>query len=673
MKKLLFLLLFSSFLVFRLSATNVSGPITSNTTWTFANSPYIVTGNILVLEGISLTIEPGVEVRFYASKALQVNGTLVARGTAADSIRFTSNTTQTPGAWGNIYFSSSSDDVIFDNTGNYVSGCIMEFCVVEYGGNIQGTDGAMLRLDEALPGIRNCTIKHALNTGIGLLYLPYDTLNYSLNNNCFRQCKLGIEVLSYLQWLSINNSSFINNECGINANAFVKITNNLFSQNSQALNLNGNDKVITNNEFTDNNSTYPGSGNYYSIITLQGKVDFSNNLCQHNGSNLFYISPEKTCKIKSNIFTDNICNSASGGLIVIDRYHSFFKDSLFIENNIISNNGQFTPLSAELIDSQAYFTKNVITNNYTSFGLLNVNCFIQPGADTAVVTFSDNIITQNLSTSDFLTSFKGVFALNANSFYNNTSTYILKNSNSSTFQPYLNVSNNYWGLETSEELSEAIYDFFDDANLGITMFDSILLAPCASSPVLPPANVIKTDMGNNSIKISWLPNPESDIKGYNVYWGKYSGYTFEHREDAGLNTSYIIEGASLADTIAVTAYDNEYVSGKKSTDWLNENMLNGHESTYSFELHFPVGIHEFKQSAEFSIFPVPAAEKITIEFKNLSEFNMLSILDMQGKTLKTIQLTNTHTEVSIEDFTAGMYFVKLNGTKGISVKKIIKK
>jgi hypothetical protein len=45
------------------------------------------------------------------------------------------------------------------------------------------------------------------------------------------------------------------------------------------------------------------------------------------------------------------------------------------------------------------------------------------------------------------------------------------------------VSNNYWGLSTLQELSTAIYDFFDDATLGITTFDTILLAPATSGPV----------------------------------------------------------------------------------------------------------------------------------------------------------------------------------------------
>ena len=43
-------------------ATDVSGNISSNTTWSLANSPYIVTGHILVPSGVTLTIEAGVTV-----------------------------------------------------------------------------------------------------------------------------------------------------------------------------------------------------------------------------------------------------------------------------------------------------------------------------------------------------------------------------------------------------------------------------------------------------------------------------------------------------------------------------------------------------------------------------------------------------------------------------------
>jgi hypothetical protein len=42
-----------------LAQTNVSGGIYSNTTWTTAGSPYIVTDTIKVFPGVTLTIQPG--------------------------------------------------------------------------------------------------------------------------------------------------------------------------------------------------------------------------------------------------------------------------------------------------------------------------------------------------------------------------------------------------------------------------------------------------------------------------------------------------------------------------------------------------------------------------------------------------------------------------------------
>jgi hypothetical protein len=59
--------------------------ISSDTTWTKADSPYTLTGNVLVTLGATLTIEPGVVVNckdFY----LIVSGTLNACGTDEEPI-----------------------------------------------------------------------------------------------------------------------------------------------------------------------------------------------------------------------------------------------------------------------------------------------------------------------------------------------------------------------------------------------------------------------------------------------------------------------------------------------------------------------------------------------------------------------------------------------------------
>jgi len=57
-------------------ATDVSGTITTDTTWTVDGAPYNVIDTVTVAAGMELVIEPGVVVTFVGAAGLVVNGTL---------------------------------------------------------------------------------------------------------------------------------------------------------------------------------------------------------------------------------------------------------------------------------------------------------------------------------------------------------------------------------------------------------------------------------------------------------------------------------------------------------------------------------------------------------------------------------------------------------------------
>lgn len=123
-----------------MAATSVGGIIAQDTTWTKDGSPYIVTGNILVFNGVTLAIEPGVQVRLDGSYGIYVEGKLQAIGTEAENIVFTSNkSTPAAGDWGAIRFFPISVDAIVDNAGNYVSGSVISFAEISYGRGVQAT------------------------------------------------------------------------------------------------------------------------------------------------------------------------------------------------------------------------------------------------------------------------------------------------------------------------------------------------------------------------------------------------------------------------------------------------------------------------------------------------------------------------------------------------------
>ena len=120
-----------------------SGSLSANTTWTKANSPYFLTGDITVPDAVTLTIDPGVVVRFKAITddlssgvdgnriEIRVSGTLKANGTATDSIFFMSNG-QVPAAgdwYGLVSYNESGGinkvgtiDISYTRLSHYVTG-----------------------------------------------------------------------------------------------------------------------------------------------------------------------------------------------------------------------------------------------------------------------------------------------------------------------------------------------------------------------------------------------------------------------------------------------------------------------------------------------------------------------------------------------------------------------
>lgn len=117
------------------------GTLTLDATWS-ADEPYVLDGGVTVSAGTTLTLAAGAVVKGgYQTAGLQVNGTLIAQGTAAAPIVFTSGrddsvggdtnedgerTSPRPGDWYGMQFTSTS------------SGNVLDHVVVRYGGYCGG-------------------------------------------------------------------------------------------------------------------------------------------------------------------------------------------------------------------------------------------------------------------------------------------------------------------------------------------------------------------------------------------------------------------------------------------------------------------------------------------------------------------------------------------------------
>jgi parallel beta-helix repeat protein len=159
------------------ASTNVAGIIYSDTTWTKANSPYNLTGIVTVNEGVTLKIEAGATINLN-SYNIQVNGTLVARGTSTTPIQINKEIygLMSPFDTVGITFNPSSTDW----NSQTATGCIIQNAIgtrwiisidinIDVNGGspvISGNKPYGIDVEGGSPTISNNTMEGYLGTGV---------------------------------------------------------------------------------------------------------------------------------------------------------------------------------------------------------------------------------------------------------------------------------------------------------------------------------------------------------------------------------------------------------------------------------------------------------------------------------------------------------------------------
>jgi len=165
---------------FCFTQTNVSGVISSDTTWGLSESPFLLTGSVLVVDGVNLTIEAGVVIKFNSGLYIKNEGTITAVGTSSEKITFKSNASSPQKSdWVGIKIRPTGGSTIGSNQ-DYSSGSQFKYVV----------------------------IMHA-DTG---LYI-YDT-GLHISNSEFENNNRAVEIRA-TEGVVIDNSIFTNNNVGI--------------------------------------------------------------------------------------------------------------------------------------------------------------------------------------------------------------------------------------------------------------------------------------------------------------------------------------------------------------------------------------------------------------------------------------------------------------------------
>lgn len=238
-------------------ATYVEGYIQQDTVWSLTDSPFIVIKDVIVRSGYTLTIEPGVEVRFGGNFSLVVEGSLSAVGTPEDMVKFISNKDQPQlGDWATIKFV------------NKLQSSTLAYSVVEY-----ATSG--VTVDNGDVQVRNCDILYNSQGGI---LLTGDNIGM-IEDSAIQLNQYGIILKGSTSGMTIqNNRISANIDHGINfqgtLGTFIGSTtvfNNTISSNSRGINIFGN----ISSSITHNSISYNDVGIYFENATSTISAHFN--------------------------------------------------------------------------------------------------------------------------------------------------------------------------------------------------------------------------------------------------------------------------------------------------------------------------------------------------------------------------------------------------------------
>jgi hypothetical protein len=646
---------------------NVSG------VWSKNESPYLVNGDLKILAGSSLFIEPGVRIVFQGYYKLDVAGELKALGRKNDSIVFTVNdttgfydVTSSSGAWNGIIVSHSGRNDLFLNC------CIFEFAK-ESNYNAGAID--LMNLNGDIE-ITNSVFRNNIGYNGGAIFYNgmVDNGNIYITNCTFIQNQavsggaLSIESFSHLRKFSYN--TFINNKATNDGGAMRiqanEISNCLFLGNHAGLNggavwEGGSSSLKIYNSIFDNNSA-PNGGVY----------------CANFG-------------VYSGLYNCTLINNNSNTATVFLGANSVFNFDII--NSIIWN-----PNSPEIIFSSSSTTRSI------------ENSIIRNAKDSA--WFSTTCLDLNPLLND-----TGFFK-----YYPTDQSPCIDKGNNNYVDNYVDFNNKcrIWdGKNNGSKIVDiGAVEFNSADSLPVIKNNSNDTVVCSGSQLLLDMNI--DDKGNN-FKIQWFYNLDSlkyssvilkidsITKNNSGYYfcrisNKYgevqsniikvtveelpekpqqpygSDYTITNLIDSSFYETPKINNSGLIswelypsntgnlifnDTLAFIRWNKSFVG---SSYLLVKNNM-GHCFSISDKLkliieHDIVNVQKIKSNEQI-LYPNPTSDKFFINFSKIdvSEFNLL-IIDNLGRILRKESFQN---KKSINEYILphGIYYVIIQSNNKI--------
>jgi hypothetical protein len=497
------------------AATEVTGIISSDITWTKANSPYSLTGPTAVGKGVTLTIEAGATVNLNGYY-VQVNGTLVAQGSSADKIYFNN---------GELVFTSVSNGWNEQtSSGNIIENAILDETSISSSQSLKissssvnedYSDSVTISLGSSSI-ITNNIIKGAIqvdgasalisgNTITGRVYTGDSS---TISNNIITQGAIKFQTTNKVYAIQTGMSSTIssNTVTGIANPAYPVLTGELAAisvgggssviSNKVTGTITGRPSEISNNVVTGGGLNHDMGGRetiaIYTIYIYSSSSTITDNII--TGTNGVAVNFQAGASmISGNTINGNILGGTEAAQSTISRNTitgaiGIAAGSAAIFGNIIEG-----PINCG--GSDASIHDNVISDGITGINVITGTATIERNSITkysnGISVGSQAIIRSNTISGNNigieLNNSPSVTIANNNIQNNNQNSIYLKETSND-----IEATNNCWGTTDTQAINQTIHDFKNDFNLGKVNFVPFLTEPNPEATPDPNALPIST-------------------------------------------------------------------------------------------------------------------------------------------------------------------------------------
>ena len=298
------------------TGTLVGAVISSETTWTQANSPYILTTFTTVNSGVTLTVGPGVTIEIGKYNYLLINGVLNAVGTSADPINVTGG--EPFYAWTNPFSPPVPEGITLNGTGSIIENAdINSYLSIYDSSQITDTYGTTFLVTSGSPDISDNSQVAVYEYG-GAATITDNTVTGGVNSG----------FIVYQGSPAINNNTI---DGGISVyGGSPTITDNTITGSALAGIGLGVAAVLDQTDVTvvSNNSV---SGNFNFCVFASGDATIQQNLLQSNASNavgIEAVGPQSDVTVQ-----DNAIIGVPTGIFLSDSLQQLN----FAYNNLVDN------------------------------------------------------------------------------------------------------------------------------------------------------------------------------------------------------------------------------------------------------------------------------------------------------------------------------------------------